>query len=184
MRYAENPGTHREVRIAAGPARVWEIVTDVEAMAGWSPELVRVEWQDGADGPDAGARYIGHNQHPVNGEWRTVSQFTECVPGRTLTWCVLDPDGRYGDPATDPADRMATWSFALTEAPDGHTVLRQSVTIGPGRSGLSAYIDRAPDREEAIVAYRLDELGKGMTATLDGIKEAAERTERAQTPAP
>ncbi|MFI2644896.1 SRPBCC family protein [Streptomyces sp. NPDC018610] len=174
MRYADQPTTHREVRVAADPARVWEIVADVEAMTRWSPELVRVQWCDGATGPAVGARYTGHNQHPVNGEWRTVSEFTECVPARTLTWCVLDPDGRYGKASDDLADRMATWSFSLSPGPEGGTVLRQSATIGPGRSGLSAFIERAPEREEAIVAFRLDELGKGMEATLGGIKEAAE----------
>ncbi|PZH17356.1 SRPBCC family protein [Streptomyces sp. NTH33] len=175
MRYADQPSTHREVHIAAEPSRVWEVVTDVEAMAGWSPELVSVEWQDGADGPAPGARYFGHNRNPVVGEWRTLSHITEATPERTLTWCVLDPDGRYGKASEDPADRMATWSFALTPAPEGGTVLRQSVTVGPGRSGLNAYIDRAPDQEEAIIDYRLNELGKGMDATLTGIKETAER---------
>ncbi|MFB7573509.1 SRPBCC family protein [Streptomyces sp. NPDC056165] len=175
MRYADQPGTDREVHISAEPSRVWEVVTDVEAMAGWSPELVRVEWQDGADRPAPGARYVGHNQNPFVGEWRTLAHITEAVPERSLSWCVLDPDGRYGRPSEDEKDRMSTWSFVLTPAPEGGTVLRQSVTIGPGRSGLSAYIDRAPDQEEAIIAYRLDQLGQGMDATLTGIKETAER---------
>ncbi|MFD3608082.1 hypothetical protein ACFWXA_08405 [Streptomyces atroolivaceus] len=83
-------------------------------------------------------------------------------------------DGRYGKPAEDPEDRMATWSFTLTPYADG-VVLRQSVTVGPGRSGLNAYIERTPEAEAAIIAYRFDELGKGMDATLKGIKDAAER---------
>ena len=178
MRYADQPGTPREVHIAASAARVWGIVTDLAAMVEWSPELVRVEWHDGAAEPAVGARYTGHNEHPANGEWRTVSQFTECTPERTLTWCVLDADGRYGRSVADLADRMATWSFTLAPAPENGTLLRQSVTIGPGRSGLTAFIERAPDKEEAIVAYRLNELGKGMEATLNGIKEAAEREGR------
>ncbi|MGW1315039.1 SRPBCC family protein [Streptomyces sp. NPDC002426] len=173
MRYADGPSTHREIRISAGAARVWEVLADVGAMAGWSPELVEVEWQDGATFPVAGARYIGHNEHPVNGRWRTVAHFTEAEPGRALTWCVLDIDGRYGEQAREPGDRMATWSFTLTPDGDG-VVLRQSVTIGPGRSGLTAYIERTPEHEEAIIAYRIDELGKGMDATLAGIKGAAE----------
>ncbi|MFB4420930.1 SRPBCC family protein [Streptomyces sp. QL37] len=174
MRYADGSSTHREIRVAAGPARVWEIVADVEAMAGWSPELLEVEWQDGATSPAAGVRYIGHNEHPLNGRWRTIAHFTEFEPGSRLTWCVLDVDGRYGESVEDPERRMATWSFTL--APDGDgTLLRQSVTIGPGRSGLNAYIDRTPEREEAIIAYRFDELGKGMDATLDGIRAAAEQ---------
>lgn len=179
MRYTDRPSTYREVRIAADPSRVWEVVTDVEAMTRWSPELVRVEWQDGADGPTPGARYFGYNRNPIVGEWRTLSHITEAVPEHTLTWCVLDPDGRYGKASEDPADRLATWSFTLAPAPEGGTVLRQSVTIGPGRSGLSAYIDRAPDQEEAIIAYRLKEIGTGMEATLAGIKEAAERRSQA-----
>ncbi|MFQ6144070.1 SRPBCC family protein [Streptomyces seoulensis] len=178
MRYADQPATHREVRVAADPARVWEIVADVAGMTRWSPELERVEWCDGATGPALGARYTGHNRHPVNGEWRTVSEITEYAPGRTLTWCVLDVDGRFGKAPDGSASRMATWSFALSPAPEGGTVLRQSVTIGPGRSGLSAYIEQHPEREEAIVAFRLDELGKGMEATLGGIKETAEGDRR------
>ncbi|MEV7106006.1 SRPBCC family protein [Streptomyces atroolivaceus] len=174
MRYAEGPSTHREVRISAGPARVWEVLTDVEAMAEWSPELMGVEWQDGATSPAAGARYIGRNEHHLNGDWRTIAQFTEFEPGEVLTWCVLDMDGRYGKPAEEPEDRMATWSFTLTPYADG-VVLRQSVTVGPGRSGLNAYIERTPEAEAAIIAYRFDELGKGMEATLKGIKDAAER---------
>jgi len=174
MRYADRPGTRREVHIDADPARVWEVVTDVEAMTGWSPELVRVEWRDGAGGPAPGVRYLGHNRHPVIGEWCTTSEITECVPCRTLTWRVLDTEGVYSDPAKDATAPMATWSFALTPAPDGGTALRQSVTLGPAPSGLSAYIGRAPDQEEAIVAYRLGELAKGMEATLEGIRRAAE----------
>ncbi|MEU1216999.1 SRPBCC family protein [Streptomyces sp. NPDC005791] len=174
MRYADGPSARREVRISAGPERVWEILADVEAMTGWSPELVKVEWLDGAVSPAVGARYIGHNEHPVNGSWRAIAHFTEYEPGRRLTWCVLDVDGRYGTRAEDVEDRMASWSFSLTPDAEG-VVLRQTVTLGPGRSGLNAYIERAPENEAAIIAYRFDELGKGMDATLKGIKDAAER---------
>jgi uncharacterized protein YndB with AHSA1/START domain len=175
MRYAQQPGTEREIRIAAEPSRVWEVVADVEAMTAWSPELRSVEWQGDAKSPAVGARYVGHNEHPVTGKWQTVSQFTEVDPGRSLAWCVLDADGHYGKPAEGLADRTATWSFTLTPDPEGSgTVLRQSATMGPGRSGLSAFIERSPEREEEIVAFRLGELGKGMEATLNGTKARAE----------
>ncbi|MDX3058217.1 SRPBCC family protein [Streptomyces sp. NE06-03E] len=59
MLYADGPSTHREIRISAGAARVWEVLADVGAMAGWSPELVEVEWQDGATYPVPGARCTG-----------------------------------------------------------------------------------------------------------------------------
>ncbi|MGW0783225.1 SRPBCC family protein [Streptomyces sp. NPDC002913] len=177
MRYADGPGAQREIRIAGDPARVWETVADVEAMAGWSPELVRVEWRDGATGPAVGASYVGHNEHPVIGSWRTIAHFTAYEPGSALTWCVLDLDGRYGEATQDPDRRMATWSFALLPDPGG-VLLRQSVTVGPGPCGLTGYIESAPEQEEAIIAFRLDELGKGMEATLGGIKEAVEQGRR------
>ncbi|GGY98915.1 SRPBCC family protein [Streptomyces nitrosporeus] len=176
MRYADGPALHREVRIAADAARVWETVADIEAMAKWSPELARVEWRGGATGPAEGASYVGHNEHPTIGQWRTVAHFTEAVPGKTLTWCVLDADGRYGEANEDPGRSMATWSFTLTEDTDG-VLLRQTVTLGPGRSGLTAYIEKAPEQEEAIIEFRFGELAKGMDATLQGIKEAAEQRE-------
>jgi hypothetical protein len=48
--------------------------------------------------------------------------------------------------------------------------------MGPGPSGLTAAIDRHPDREEAIVAARPDEHCRNMTATLAAMKAAAEGT--------
>ncbi|MEU8736446.1 SRPBCC family protein [Streptomyces halstedii] len=173
MRYAERPSMHREIQVVAEPSRIWECVADVEAMAGWSPELARVEWRDGADGPAEGASYVGHNEHPTIGSWRTLAHVTACVADRTLTWCVLDVEGRYGPASEDPAQPMATWSFDITPAPGG-AVLRQTVTLGPGPSGLTAYIARAPEREEEVIAYRFDELAKGMDLTLQGVKAAAE----------
>ncbi|MET8569490.1 SRPBCC family protein [Streptomyces sp. NPDC004783] len=178
MRYADAPATRCEVFVAAAAALVWEIVTDIEAPAHFSPELRRTEWLDGAVAPAPGARFAGHNQHPVLGTWRTVSQITELDPERAFAWCVLDADGRFGTAAPDPAEPMATWRFALAPQAGG-TLLRQTVRIGPGRSGLSAAIDRMPEKEEHLVAHRLRELREGMHATLNGIKAAAERRQQA-----
>jgi hypothetical protein len=46
--------------------------------------------------------------------------------------------------------------------------------MGPAPSGLSAAIDARPDREERIVARRLEEWQRNMTATVQGIKALAE----------
>jgi hypothetical protein len=169
MRY-----TDRETFVASEPARVWEVICDVEELAKGSPELMRTEWLDGATGPALGARYLGHNEHPVAGKGRTLAHITECEPERRLTWAVLDVDGRFGDPAEALERRMATWSFDLTPV-EGGTLLRQSTVIGPGPSGLTAVIARMPDKEEAVIAYRLRELGEGMDATLAAVRKAAEK---------
>jgi hypothetical protein len=54
--------------------------------------------------------------------------------------------------------------------------LRQGMRMGPAPSGLNIAIDAMPDKEERIVARRLEEHVANMRATLDGIKQLAEST--------
>ena len=46
--------------------------------------------------------------------------------------------------------------------------------MGPAPSGLSIAIEAMPEKEERIVARRLDEFRANMQATVEGIKELAE----------
>ncbi|MGW2525105.1 SRPBCC family protein [Streptomyces sp. NPDC001617] len=173
MRFAEEPRVGCDVHIEAEPSRVWGLVTDIGLPARLSPELQRVQWLDGAEGPEIGARFAGYNHHRLVGDWRTVSHVVELEEQRVFGWAVVDPDGRYGDPAPDPARPLAVWRFELEPEGTGSR-LRQVARIGPGRSGISLAIDRTPEREEAIVAFRLAELRTNIEATLLGIKELAE----------
>ncbi|MFF6867912.1 SRPBCC family protein [Streptomyces sp. NPDC007910] len=177
MRYAEGPGTHCDIHVGAAVPLVWELVTDILLPTRFSPELRRAAWLDGAGGPRVGARFEGHNHHRLLGEWRTVSYVTELEDAgerRVFAWTVTDADGRFGGPAPDPARPMAAWRYELAPE-DGGTRLRQSARLGPARSGVSLTLDRWPDREEEIVATRLEELRTGMGTTLAGIKSLAER---------
>lgn len=174
MRYADGPQVQCEVHVRAAAPRVWQWVTDVHLPARLSPELRRVAWLDGADRPVLGARFEGHNSHPKLGEWRTVSHVVELEEHRLFGWAVTDADGRFGQPTLDPANALASWTYELEAEGDG-TRLRQTGRIGPGRSGVSLAIDRRPDQEEQIVAFRLSELRAGMEATLGGIKALAEK---------
>ncbi|MQS15617.1 SRPBCC family protein [Streptomyces kaniharaensis] len=174
MRYADGPRTHCEVFVRAAVEDVWALVTDINLPTRLSPELQRVGWLDGADGPALGARFEGFNHHERLGEWRTVSHVTELTDLRAFAWIITDVDGRFGEATVDPAKPLATWRFDLTPE-DGGTRLRQSVLIGPGRNGVTLAIDQWPDREEQIIDFRLAELGKAMTATLEGIKSLAEQ---------
>ena len=173
MRFADGPGVHCDVHIDADVPRVWDLVTDIGLPAELSPELRRVAWLDGTDRPRVGARFEGYNHHEKLGEWRTVSHVVELAEHRVFAWAVTDADGRYGEPAPDPAKPMATWRYELG-AENGGTRLRQSALIGPGRSGVTLALERWPDREEEIIAFRLKELRAGMEATLHGIKARAE----------
>ncbi|MCX5255141.1 SRPBCC family protein [Streptomyces canus] len=173
MRFAEGPRAGCAVQIEAEPSRVWGLMTDIGVPARLSPELQRVQWLDGAEGPTVGARFAGYNHHRLVGDWRTVSHVVELEEQRVFGWVVVDADGRFGDPAPDPAKPLATWRFELEPEGTGSR-LRQVARIGPSRSGISLAIDRTPGREEAIVAFRLAELRTNIEATLLGIKTLAE----------
>jgi uncharacterized protein YndB with AHSA1/START domain len=160
VKYADCPTVDAEVVIDAPIERVWELVTDIELPARFSNEFVGAIWLD--DGPRVGARFVGRNQHPATGEWETTSIVNRCEPMRAFGWCVSDVD-----------DPSAVWWFELEEA-DGKVRLRQHAQMGPAPSGLSIAITAMPEKEERIVARRLEEFAVNMQATLEGIKQLAE----------
>ncbi|MGW0436839.1 SRPBCC family protein [Micromonospora sp. NPDC003197] len=172
MRYADGPHTQSEILIAAPLPRVWELVVDIELPARLSDELHRVEWLDGAAEPTLGARFLGYNRNRWFGEWRMLSQVVELEPCRVFAWAAMDVDGRFGPATDDLASGSATWRFDLEPEAEG-VRLRESVRIGPGRSGLSLAIERFGD-EEKQVSGRLDMLRESMQRTLAGIKALAE----------
>ncbi|MEV6313725.1 SRPBCC family protein [Streptomyces sp. NPDC051776] len=164
-----------EIHVEAAPARVWDLVTDIDLSARLSPELQHVEWIGNATGTAAaGAMFVGYNHNRLLGAWQTVSRIVEFEVERVFGWVVVSPDGRFGDPEPDPEKPMATWRFELEPDESGTTVLRHSVRIGPARSGLSLAIDSMPEREEEVVAFRMDVLRANMDATLEGVRQLAE----------
>ncbi|MER5333794.1 SRPBCC family protein [Micromonospora sp. NPDC002717] len=174
MRYVDGPTVECDLHLAADPARVWELVTDIELPTRFSTELRRVRWLDGSRGAALGARFEGHNHHPALGEWRTISHVVRFDEPQVFGWVVLDPDNRFGGGPADLRHPAATWQFRLTPEDDGCRLV-QSVRIGPGRSGVSLVIDRAPENEEQIIENRRAALRDAMTATLQGIRGLAEQ---------
>jgi|SRR5581483_12006581 len=159
MRYADGPSTSASIEIEAPPAAVWALVSDIELPARFSTEFQGARWLD-----DERRTFSGRNQHPAIGEWDTVSTVVEREPERVFAWAVSDPE-----------NPSATWRFSLEPLDGGgRTRLTQSMRMGPARSGLNAAIDAMPDKEERIVARRLEEHRANMERTLTGIKELAE----------
>ena len=161
MRYDEGPTAHAEVLIDATLDRVWELVTDINLPAQFSNEFRGATWIDA--GPAAGARFVGRNWHKATGEWETVSIVNRFEPMRAFGWCVTDAD-----------EPSSTWWFELAEESQG-VRLRQGARMGPAPSGLSIAITEMPEKEERIVARRLEEFEANMRATLEGIKRLAEQ---------
>ena len=163
MRYSDGPSAEVECYIEAPLSRVWELVCDIDLPARFSEEFQGGSWLDDSDGPALGAKFLGRNQHPAAGDWETTSHVVALTPERVFAWAVGDPD-----------HSSATWRFELQPEGTG-TRLKQWAQFGPGPSGLSAVIERMPDKEERIIERRLAEHRENMTRTIEGIKELAER---------
>ena len=160
MKLSDAPSVEVETVVAAPVAVVWSLASDLPRMGEWSPENMGGHWE--SDGPGVGAQFRGRNRHEAIGEWETTAVVTEYEPPSRITWIVGSADVP-----------SATWTFAL-ESHGEDTRLRQKATIGPGPSGLSAAITRMPDKEDRIVARRLEEHERNMKATIEGIKKSAE----------
>lgn len=83
-RYADGPTAEVHIRVAAPPAVVWQVVTDVESMAEMSSELQSVRWTDPAAEPGVGVTFIGASRHPAMGEWSTTSHVVEWNPPHVI----------------------------------------------------------------------------------------------------
>lgn len=162
MRYQDGPTVEVEVAVAAAPEEVWAVISDISVPARFSDELLSVEWLDGATGPALGACFVGRNEHPAIGRWETRSVIAEYDPPRRMGWNVEDDGGV-----------SASWRFEVLAEGDG-TRLRQWGRMGPAPSGLTPAIAARPDKEERIVAGRMEEWRRNMTANVEGIKALVE----------
>jgi hypothetical protein len=164
VRFADRPTTEAEVYVAAPPAAVWPLVTEIMTPSRFGTELQEATWlaTDAAAAPCLGARFMGRNFHPARGEWETTSTIVDFIAEQRFAWAVGNPD-----------EPSAVWRLELAPEADG-TRLRYWAQMGPGPSGMTAVIEKMPDKEEKIIARRLEEWETNMTATITGIKELAE----------
>jgi hypothetical protein len=164
VRFADRPTAETEVYVAAPPPQVWPLVTDITVSSRFGTELQAASWADPERGPCLGAQFTASNYHPARGEWEMTSTIVDFEPQRRFAWAVGDPD-----------EPSALWRLELTPEGDG-TRLRYWAQMGPGPSGVTDIIEKMPDKEEKIIARRLQEWESNMSATIAGIKELAEGT--------
>ena len=157
---ADGPGTVVEVDIKAKVHEVWDVVTDLNLSAPFSEEFLGARWEEGADGPKLGAKFVGSNTHPAIGEWEVECFVNRHVEGVEFGWVTSDPDS--------PG---AQWCFEMASIA-GATRLRYSVRLGPGPSGISMAIASMPDKEPAILRRRIREHRASMQRVVDGVKAA------------
>lgn len=160
VRFADGSVVEVTVDVAAPPAVVWALVTDINLPARFQDEFLGAEWLDG-EGPALGAAFLGRNGRRGS-EWETMSWVVSYEPERRFGWAVSDPD--------NPG---ATWTYLL-EPTAGGTKLTYHRLLGPGPSGITSIIGRDPEREEEIIAIRDATHRTNMQGVVDGIKQAAE----------
>ncbi len=158
---ADRPSTTVEIEIDAVPEVVWPYVVDIVTPVEGSAELQQVEWLDGVTVPALGARFTGHNARG-DSAWTTTSTIVELEEPVRFTWAVESVE-----------EPVATWGFELHPTASGGTLLRQRVSLGPGRSGLTWAIRQNPESEHEIITGRLATLAKSMRRNLDLIAARA-----------
>jgi hypothetical protein len=164
MKYADCPTVDASTDIAATPAAVWDLVSDIGLSARFSTEVSGADWLDSDAGPALGARFVGRSAHDAIGEWTTTCVVTGFEPERTFEWSVIGRDD----------DVSSIWRYTITAVGGGEVRLDYWFQMGPGRGGLNSAIEAMPDKEERIVARRLDEHRVNMARVLAGVKELAE----------
>src|SRR5215213_5903198 len=160
LRFEDGPGAVAEVDIDASPARVWELVADVNLPARFSSEFVGAEWA--GDERGVGAVFHGRSQHQAIGQW-TIPCFVD----------AYDEQRSFGWRTSDPDKPGARWRFDLEPRPAG-TRLRFSYAMGPGPSGTTMAITANPGKEARVLRRRLDEVYANMQGTVEGVKALAE----------
>jgi hypothetical protein len=155
------------IDIDSSPATVWSLVSDIGLPARFSSEVSGADWIDGASGGALDARFVGHSAHEAIGEWTTTCIVTGYEDERVFEWSVIGRDG----------DVSSIWRYTIVDHGDGSVSLEHWFQMGPGRGGLNAAIEQMPDKEERIIARRLDEHRSNMERVVSGVKQLAESCE-------
>lgn len=141
--------------IAAPPATVWELVSDLPRMGEWSPEATGGRWKGGGTRVFKGARFVGRNRNGWR-RWSTLATVVECTPGKSFVFDV-----------TSGPIKVARWSYHFEPTERGCTVTeswedRRSTWFARATSLVTGVSDRAERNR------------RNMTITLDALARAAE----------
>lgn len=162
VRYEDGPTAEVSIEVTATAEAVWAVISDPGFPASISTELQEASWVDASEGA-LGVRLRGRNYHEAIGEWTTESLVVEWQPGSHWSWMIGD--------APQPSSQ---WWFEIEDTGDGTVLVSQRVRIGPGDSGLTPAIRAMPDKEEKIIARRMQHHRDNMQANLEALKMAVE----------
>jgi hypothetical protein len=141
------------IDIAARPADVWAVVSDLRRTGEWSPECSRVV---PVGGVRAGGWLLGLNRRgPVR--WATVSRIVHVDPAGEITWKVLT--------------NGSVWTYRLEPAGTGTRLVETRETP----RGVSGFARWFTERFLGGLCGHDDELEAGMAGGLERIRSIVER---------
>ncbi|MGP0108408.1 MAG: SRPBCC family protein [Acidimicrobiales bacterium] len=151
----ENLSFSDSIVIGRPPAFIYDMVSDVTRMGGWSP-VCKACWWDEGDGPNVGAWFTGRNETPER-TWETRSQVVAAERGREFAFVVGGTRVRWGytfAPVTEGTQVTESWEFL----PDG----------------IARFKERFGDQAPTQIADRTEAARQGIPVTLAAIKKVAE----------
>jgi len=146
------------IDIAAPPERLYDMVSDLSRMGEWSPENRGGQWVGGATGAAEGAKLKARNRNGWR-RWSTVATIVTANPPKEVAW----ESRAFGL-------KIALWRYRFEPNGKGGTTVTESTedrrgsimnVVGPLATGVR---DRAGENK------------KGMRATLEQLKKAAEQS--------
>ncbi|TDW75233.1 SRPBCC family protein [Kribbella pratensis] len=151
------PDLTESISVAASPATLYSLVSDLPRMREWSPECTRVTWttssRSASSGSVAGRRFIGHNRAGVV-RWFTFGRVEAAEPGRRFTFSI-----HFG-----PIP-ISLWNYSFTPTASGCEV-------------TESWTDRRPRVLRAVFrpvfGNRTPRNANGIHTTLVRLKSAAE----------
>ena len=151
-----------QVTIAARPAAVYDVVSDVRRMGEWSPECRECTWIDGATGPVVDARFTGNNRRGFV-RWSTKARVVAATPAKEFSFVTAHL-----------GNDMTKWTYRFEPAPnDGDaTTVTESFEMLRNMPGYF----KVADRLFMGVADRKADLEAGIRETLERLKDAVERS--------
>lgn len=153
-----DPLSHSESTvIAASPASLYDLVSDVTRTGEWSPICTACWWHD-ESGPREGAWFSGRNEADDR-VWETESQVAVAERGREFAWLVGGAFARWG------------YTFAPVA---GGTQVTESWEFRP--KGIAMFHEKYGSDAQAQIDQRTEAARTGIPVTLRAIKRIAEST--------
>lgn len=134
--------------------RTWQVVSDLPLMAGFSPEVQELSWDD-----DARTSFTATNERGGR-RWTITGFVTERHAPLLLRWTV-----------SDPARPSSTWSNQLSPHSGARTLVVHTFAHGPGNSLVRQMVQQDLSAKASVLDWRRRMLEADMSASLRAAAE-------------